>query len=219
MLTFLLNFLLFLSIPLHNNADTATVNQSTPDKIIVDNKIIPVEIKDVVIEALAFFPELAGVSIDFEFKEKIKGAVMQAQPRVMTLFVTGKEKREYRIKISRALDFGDESILIENVPHDVLVGWLGHELGHIMDYKDRSTANLMYFGMKYVMSNKRLTEAEIAADTYAISCGMGHQILSVKNYILNQEGFDEAYKNKIRDLYMSPQQILSLQEELENEDG
>ena len=48
---------------------------------------------------------------------------------------------------------------------------------------------------------------------------MGHQILSVKNYILNQEGFDEAYKNKIRDLYMSPQQILSLQEELENEDG
>lgn len=215
----LLNLLLFISIPLQNSIDSVLVNEVSSEKVEVDNKIIPLEIKDVVIEALAYFPELAGVHINFEFKDKIKGAVMQAQPRVMTLLVTGKETREYRIKITRALDFAEGSILIEDVPHDVLVGWLGHELGHIMDYKNRSTANLMHFGMRYIISNKRLTEAEIAADTYAISCGMGHQILSLKNYILNQEGFDDAYKNKIRDLYMSPQQILSLQEELENEDG
>ncbi|AFL86326.1 hypothetical protein Belba_3850 [Belliella baltica DSM 15883] len=219
MLTLLLNLLLFITASLPNLTDSISENQSSLEKLKVDNKIIPVEIKDVVIEALSYFPELAGVHIDFEFKDKIKGSVMQAQPRVMTLLVTGKETREYRIKITRAMNLGDESILIEEVPHDVLVGWIGHELGHIMDYKNRSTTNLMHFGMRYIVSNKKLTEAEIAADTYAISCGMGYQILSLKNYILNQEGFDEAYRNKIRDLYMSPQQILSLQEELEEEDG
>ncbi|MCH7403148.1 hypothetical protein ACFOUP_04430 [Belliella kenyensis] len=189
------------------------------NKFEVDNKTIPWEIKDAVVEALAYFPELAGVRIDFEFRDRIRGAVMQAQPRVLTLLVTGKETREYRIKITRELDLGDTLLAIKDVPHDALVGWIGHELGHIMDYKERSTTNMMYFGMRYIMSNKRLTEAEIAADTYAISCGMGHQIMTVKNFILNQEGFSEEYRSKIRDLYMSPSQILSLQEELENSDG
>lgn len=219
MLTLLLNLILILSGSLPNFNDSISEQQAVSNRFEVDNKVIPIEIKDVVIEALSYFPELSGVNIEFEFKDKINGSIMQAQPRLTTLLVTGKERREYRIKITRALDFGDDSILIEDVPHDVLVGWIGHELGHIMDYKNRSTTNLMHFGMRYIMSNKRLTEAEIAADTYAISCGMGYQILSVKDFILNQEGFDEAYKNKIRELYMSPQQILSLQEELENEDG
>ncbi|MCH7411127.1 hypothetical protein MM239_17135 [Belliella sp. DSM 111904] len=217
MLTIILKLLLiFLPSSLQSDADSPVLDQ---DKFEVDNKTIPWEIKDVVVEALAYFPELAGVRIDFEFRDRIKGAVMQAQPRVLTLLVTGKENREYRIKITRELDLGDTILPIEKVPHDALVGWIGHELGHIMDYKERSTANMMHFGMRYIMSNKRLTEAEIAADTYAISCGMGHQIMTVKNFILNQEGFSEEYRSKIRDLYMSPGQILSLQEELENSDG
>jgi hypothetical protein len=217
MLIFIFSLFLFIQ-PIVENPSYQS-DQSEKDKFEVDNKTIPWEIRDAVVEALAFFPELAGVRIDFDFKEKINGAVMQAQPKISTLLVTGKEKREYRIKITRELDLGDESLPIEEVPHDALVGWIGHELGHIMDYKDRSTANMMHFGMRYMVSNKRLTEAEIAADTFAISCGMGHQILTVKNYILNQEGFDERYRNKIRDLYMSPAQILSLQEELAEDEG
>ncbi|MCH7399605.1 hypothetical protein MM236_16520 [Belliella sp. DSM 107340] len=197
-----------------SHTDTIIDNSSKSEYLEVDNKRIPWEIKDAVIEALAYFPELAGVAIDFEFKEKISGSVMQAQPRILTMFIKGKEKREYRIKITRSFDFEEGEVLIEDVPHDALVGWIGHELGHIMDYKNRSTANMMHFGMRYMLSNKRLTEAELAADTYAISCGMGHQILMVKNYILNNVNFEDSYKNKIRELYMSPLQILSLQEEL-----
>lgn len=217
MLNLILPLLLLLTPA--DSLSSNSLEENKQEKFEVDSKTIPWEIKDAVVEALAYFPELAGVRIDFEFKDRINGAVMQAQPRVLTLLVTGKENREYRIKITRELDLGDEILAIEDVPHDALVGWIGHELGHIMDYKDRSTVNMMHFGMRYMMSNKRLTEAEIAADTYAISCGMGHQIQTVKNYILNQEGFDEKYRNKIRDLYMSPAQILSLQEELEEDEG
>ncbi|MCH7412923.1 M48 family metallopeptidase [Belliella sp. R4-6] len=212
---------LFLIVPEieENHTDSIADVAQKSEYLEVDNKRIPWEIKDAVVEALAYFPELAGISIDFEFKEKISGAVMQAQPRILTMFVTGKEKREYRIKITRAFEFEEGTVLIEEVPHDALVGWIGHELGHIMDYKNRSTVNMMHFGMRYMLSNKRLTEAELAADTYAISCGMGHQILTVKNYILNNDNFKDSYKNKIRDLYMSPLQILSLQEELLEDEG
>jgi len=166
-------------------------------------------------KALSYFPELEEVDITFELKEKISGAVMQAQPKVFSLFVDGKENRKYKVKITRELDFGDGDILaIEDVPYDALVGWLGHELGHVMDYLDRSSADMMHFGARYMMSKQRVTEAELTADGYAIGCGMGHQILANKNYILNNEGFKDDYKDKIKNLYMSPQMVLTLHEAL-----
>jgi hypothetical protein len=183
--------------------------------ITYQNKTIPLEIYDPVKKALGFFPELKEVQISFELKDKISGSVMQAQPKVFSLFVDAKEKRKYRIKITRELDFGDQIVPIENIPNDALVGWIGHELGHIMDYLNRSSVNMMHFGAKYLLSKKKVVDAELTADGYAISCGLGYQILANKNFILNNEGFEEEYKNKIRNLYMSPEQILSLMEDMD----
>ena len=193
---------------------------ATPQKenhqeyITYQNKTIPLEIYSPVKKALEFFPELKEVNISFELKDKISGSVMQAQPKVFSLFVDAKEKRKYIIKITRELDFGNQIVPIENIPTEALVGWIGHELGHIMDYLNRSSVNMMHFGAKYLLSKQKVIEAELTADGYAVGCGMGHQILANKNYILNNEGFDEEYKNKIRNLYMSPEQILTLLEEL-----
>jgi hypothetical protein len=39
------------------------------------------------------------------------------------------------------------------VPYNVIVGWLAHELGHVLDYKDRSSINLMWFGVMYYFSH------------------------------------------------------------------
>lgn len=211
---FVLNPIFIQSLNLRSNAQI--VQQKDEVEVIVfQNKTIPIEILDPVKEALKFFPELEEVDISFEFKEKISGAIMQAQPKVFSLIVDGKESRKYRIKMTRYLDFGNEILPIEKVPYDALVGWIGHELGHIMDYINRSSVNMMRFGFKYWTSNKKVVEAEYTADSFAIECGMGHQILANKNYILNNEGFDDEYKDKIRNLYMSPEDIISLQGEFE----
>jgi hypothetical protein len=183
--------------------------------ITYQNKTIPLEIYDPVKKALEFFPELKEVQISFELKDKISGSVMQAQPKIFSLFVDAKEKRKYRIKITKELDFGDQIVPIEDIPNDALVGWIGHELGHIMDYLNRSSVNMMHFGAKYLLSREKVVDAELTADGYAISCGLGYQILANKNYILNNEGFEKEYKDKIRNLYMSPEQILSLMEEID----
>jgi hypothetical protein len=188
----------------------------TADFTIIKNKTIPEEIKKPVMQALHYFPELAEVDITFVFKDKISGSIMQAQPRVFSLLVDSKENRKYKINITRHLDFEDKSLPIEEVPHDALVGWIGHELGHIMDYLNRSSTGMMRFGVKYMLSDKKVTEAELTADGYAIGCGMGKQIMANKIFILNNENFEDSYKDKIRNLYMSPNQILSIQEALGN---
>ncbi|PRY87500.1 hypothetical protein [Mongoliibacter ruber] len=208
------SFYMFIS-PLTSFSQTDDSN--VDDEFIeYQNKSIPVEIAEATIEALSYFPELEDVSIDFVYREKIKGAVMQAQPYLFSLFVNGKNSRRYKIKVTRQLEFAEGYYPIEQVPYDALVGWIGHELGHVMDYLNRSSANMMHFGARYFLSNKRVIEAELTADGYAIGCGMGHHILANKNYILNNENFEDDYKDKIKNLYMSPDQILTLQKVLDD---
>lgn len=191
------------------------INQEEFDTIVkYKNKKIPLAILGPVKEALAYFPELEDVEITFEFKERITGAVMQAQPKFISLFVDPIEKRKYRIKITRTLEFEESLTPIERIPRDALVGWIGHELGHIMDYLNRSTGNMMRFGLKYLTSKDKVVEAEYTADGYAIVCGMGHQILATKNFILNHDGFEDDYKDKIKNLYMTPDQIELMLESL-----
>lgn len=190
-------------------------NKDSDEVVSFKNKTVPKVILEPVLKALSYFPDLDTVDISFEFKEKISGSVMQAQPKIISLFVNGKEERKYRVKITRILELGDEFVPIEEVPFDALVGWIGHELGHVMDYLNRSSTQMMHFGARYFLSKKKVTEAELTADGYAIDCGMGHQILANKIYILNNEGFAEAYRDKIKSLYMSPDQIISLSDALE----
>ena len=176
------------------------------------NKRIPASLRDVTLEALSHYPDLINTKIDFKFKSSISGSVMQAQPKVGSLLTKGKRNRGYKIKISRFLKLEDEKVAIEDLPRDVLLGWIGHELGHIQDYVDRSAFDLLAFGMKYYFSRSFITEAEIRADSYAVTHGLGEKIIATKNFVLNHEKLPVAYKNKIKALYMSPGEILSMVE-------
>ena len=181
------------------------------------NKIIPSEIRAMTLEALSYFPDLINTKIDFQFKKNISGSVMQAQPKVGSLFVHAKDNRSYKIKISRYLFLEDNPIPIEDLPKDVFLGWIGHELGHIQDYLNRSSLNLLGFGMKYYLSDAFITKAEIAADS------LGEKIIATRNFVLNHDQIPLAYKQKIEALYLSPGEILSMvdpdmDEEIEEND-
>ena len=174
------------------------------------NKIIPKEIRALTLEALSYFPDLVNTKIDFQFKNNITGSVMQAQPKVGSLFLHAKDNRSYKIKISRFLFLEDNPIPIEELPSDVLLGWIGHELGHIQDYVNRSSFDLLGFGIKYYLSNDFVTKAEIAADSFAVAHGLGGKIIATKNFVLNHDQMPLAYKQKIEALYLSPGEILSM---------
>jgi len=137
---------------------------------------------------------------------------MQAQPLFGSLFTTRK-KRKYVVLISEKIKISGKEHLTKDVPKNIMVGWLGHELGHIMDYQNRSSLNLVWFGFKYTFSGSYLKEAERAADTYAVSHGMASYIVDTKNFILDNAEIQEKYKARIRKFYLSPEEIMVMVEE------
>nr|WP_188442083.1 hypothetical protein [Planktosalinus lacus] len=184
------------------------------DTDFLDNKIIPESILKEVTIALSHYPELADTPIEFKFKTNIKRSFMQAQPRFFDIF-KNKKKRAYYVMISDSVTIEGEEFTVAEVPTDVLIGWIGHELGHIMDYRERSGINMVGFGIRYSFSKGFIKEAERAADTYAVNHGMGNYILATKDFILNHTSLSETYKNRIKRLYMSPEEIMVLVDELQ----
>lgn len=187
-----------------------------PKTLFQNNKTIPANIEKEAKIALSHFPELKDIAIEFKFKNNIQKSFMQAQPTFKSLF-SGKKNREYFVFISSSVNIEGHEFSVEEVPSAVLIGWLGHELGHIMDYKGKSAFGLIVFGFKYITSKKYIQEAERMADTYAVNHGMGEYILKTKNYILDHSHLSEVYKNRIKRLYLSPEEIVVLVNELENE--
>ncbi|TYB74064.1 hypothetical protein ES674_14625 [Bizionia myxarmorum] len=159
--------------------------------------------------ALDFYPALRDVAIEIKFKKNIKKSTMQAQPKFGSFFKP-KEYREYVILISEKFKISDKEFSTKDIPSDILIGWIGHELGHIMDYQNRSNLNLIWFGLKYVLSDKHIVEAERAADTFAVSHGMESYILKTKDFILNNAEITPSYKMRIVKYYLSPEEIMDI---------
>jgi hypothetical protein len=189
------------------DAQSEGIASSSDSLKYANNKTIPDIIQDEIMIALSHFPELVDTHIDFVFREDIIKSFMQAQPRWYGIF-QGKRNRSYVVKITPALQLRNKSIPVENLPTEALVGWLGHELGHIMDYETRSGFGLIRFGIGYLTSERYLKKAEQRADLYAINHHLGSQILSTKHFILDHAEIPLAYKERIRRLYMSPEEVM-----------
>lgn len=186
-----------------------SLSMISTQNINLENKIIPESIKKEVLTALAFYPELYDTSIEFKFKDRIKKSTMQAQPKFSSFFGS-KENRKYIILISRSIQIEDEDFTMDDIPSDVKVGWIGHELGHVMDYRERTNFGMLIFGIKYLFSSKAIREIERTADTFAVTHGMGDYILKTKDFILENADISEKYKARIRRLYISPEEVMEL---------
>ncbi|QNM85799.1 hypothetical protein H9W90_01380 [Polaribacter pectinis] len=174
--------------------------------------IIPDSIKTEVETALNYYPQLKNIHIEFKFKKNIKKSTMQARPTFDSFFKSNKN-RKFLILISEKFKISDREFSTRDIPTDIFIGWIGHELGHIMDYQDRSKLNLIWFGLKYLFSDNHIVEAERAADSFAVKHKMEHYILKTKNFILDHADISENYKNRIKRYYLSPEEIMVLVEE------
>lgn len=192
-----------------------TNDQSGPEPLLLgQNKQIPAVIENNILKALSFYPELKNTAISFIFKASIKTSVMQAQPVFATLL--GKRKnRRYRINISKQFRLIHSQMPIEQIPDDVMIGWIGHELGHILDYEGRSNTGMIRFGYRYYFHSSYVKQAEMVADSLAVERGMGNYIVATKRFILDHAELPQAYKDKIRKLYLSPDVIVEQVKKLE----
>ncbi|NJW51674.1 hypothetical protein HC175_01930 [Salinimicrobium sp. CDJ15-91] len=181
-----------------------------------DNKIIPTNILGEARLALSHYPELEAVKIEFRYKKNIKNAFMQAQPNLADLF-KDKKNRSYYVFMSSKFLIENEEFSMAEVPSEVLVGWLSHELGHIMDYREKSALQLLKFGTRYVTSENFIRKAERTADTHAVNHGLGNYIFATKDFILNHSRLSDSYKKRKARLYLSPEAIRLLVNSLEED--
>lgn len=209
-------FFIFLVFTLQPCSYSQTMKQK--DSLKFSNKIVPDEIWREAYVALSHYPELKDTPIEFRFKKNIKKNFMQAQPKLSGVFKTRKH-RSYVINMNAKINIEGQEFDLTKVPSDVLIGWLGHELGHVMDYRNRGTFGMIWFGIKYITSNNYIQEAERAADTYAVNHGMGKYIIATKDFILNHAHLTQEYKDRIKKLYLSQEEIMVLVNDLKAEKG
>lgn len=191
------------------------IPDTTDTTILADNSLlefahhkkIPKIIEESVLIALSHYPELKDTEIDFVFKQDIKKSVMQAQPKASMLF-RNKQNRAYQINISAMFKLTHSATPIHQLPANIMIGWIGHELGHIMDYKSRSLFSMLRFGTGYLFSPRYVQKAERVADTFAVNHGLGFYIIETKRFILNQADLPEKYKARIARHYLSPDDIV-----------
>jgi hypothetical protein len=177
-----------------------------------DKHIIPKNIKEKVEIALGYYPQLKNIHIEFKIKKNIKKSTMQARPTFDSFFKSKKD-RKFLILISKKFKISEKEFSTLDIPDDIFIGWIGHELGHIMDYQDRSKLNLIWFGLKYLFSETHIVEAERAADGFAVKHKMEDYILKTKNFILNHAEIPDVYKNRMKRYYLSPEEIMVLVED------
>ncbi|SOD92814.1 hypothetical protein [Spirosoma fluviale] len=180
------------------------------------NKTIPSIIEHSVLTALSFYPELVETPIQFMFKQSIKSSVMQAQP-VFSTILARRKSRAYRINISSMFKLTHTAIPIHQLPNAIMIGWIGHELGHIMDYESRSNLDMVGFGLGYVFSADYVKKVERIADGHAVRHGLGKYLVETKRFILDHAELPQSYKDKIARLYVSPEEITEQVKRLEEE--
>jgi hypothetical protein len=180
------------------------------------NKTIPPILEKNVLTALSFYPELINVPIRFVFKQRIKSSVMQAQP-VFSSLLDSRSNRSYQINISSVFTLTHSLTPIHHLPDQIMIGWIGHELGHIMDYQTRSNLGMVAFGLSYVTSPEFVKKVERIADDFAVRHGLGPYLVATKRFILDHAELPQAYKDKIARLYVSPEEIVEQVKKLEEQ--
>ena len=172
----------------------------------IGNKIYPNDLRSEIEKALSYYPDLVDTHIKFRWGRFARRSFMLAQPIISTMF-RKKEHRHYQIIMKKRFFIKNKQFANGKLPSDVIVGWLGHELGHILDYRDRSTWNLMWFGILYYFSDSFIKKAEITADKNAAEHGLIKELTMAMEFSNNRAYFPMSYIQKLKHLYPSLKQI------------
>ena len=161
--------------------------------------------------ALWHFPELDSSKITFK-EARIK-TTLNARPTFMSLLFRKRAKRKYVIRINTRKK--DSLILLKDVPFEACIGLFGHELTHFRDYQQRSFGGVLKRLFSYSnLKGKEKFEKEI--DSMTVYNGLGHQLYTWSNYVLNESNGSAEYKAYKKFVYLEPEEILKLIEGLES---
>ncbi|MGL5317686.1 MAG: hypothetical protein ACRC9Q_03200 [Bacteroidales bacterium] len=209
---FLISLFIFSGISAHNIKQTfsrlSSDSMNTLREEYGKNKVYPQEYEEQFLIALSHFPQLKEVHIHLIFDHE--KTTMSARPKIASLFC---KDRKYNIRINNAKSF--EGILLEDVPFNAQIGVIGHELAHIVDYEQKSFAQIIGTGLGY-LTGKYKRRLEHYIDNQTIMHGLGWQLLEWAQYSMHEDNASEKYIQFKKRVYMLPEKILTVIETKSN---
>ena len=169
-----------------------------------NKKIIPSEIELECLTALSFYPELKNTEIAFRFGNL--NFTMISQPRLKSILYN-RARRQYVITIQKQ-GLSRNSIDWRDLSFNAMVGWIGHELGHVLHYSHKSSGGIMFVGMKYAIPGYR-RKMERFTDQLAIQHHLGYALFEGVDYTLNSSKASEHYKQSQEKFYLKPEEIIA----------
>jgi len=154
--------------------------------------------------ALRHYPELEETNMKIRLKSI--SATMQAQPKWSFLFKS-KENRAYQILVNK--DNSVNGMYYQDLSFNSLVGWIGHELAHILDYTKKDNIEMVGFIADYVMSKDGMRKVERKADKETIRHGLGIQLLDGVTFFHKNKRISREYRDKKKKYYLSPEEIVA----------
>lgn len=144
-----------------------------------------------------FFPELSEESIGVS-TFRSDAYFLQAQPVVKTL-IGKRGKRKYNVQLNlRLLDCPPSE--------DALRSILVHELEHVKDYTNWSSAKLAKHGVRYSTSLKFRSRYERATDAKVLEKGLNSGLADYRVWVYQWLSPKEL--NRKRYIYLTPEEIL-----------
>jgi hypothetical protein len=186
----------FLSLVLPSNQDEVYFGSN-----LENNKVFVEAYKAQCLKALAFYPELKDVNI--EFRETEIGTTLAARPILASFFNTDYE-RKYEVIFNNA---DDCEVPFLDLPEEGQVGILGHELAHILDYETKSFGQLLVTGCFYINAHS-IRNYERGIDRVTVERGLGKKLYDAYHYILEESEASLKYKKFKKFTYLKPHEIL-----------
>ncbi len=162
-------------------------------EIIGDNKGLPPGFELAGAIAYSAYPELRDVKIDMILTEK--GAPMESNFNLWTMFLPGKGNRMYEIFLNNAENTYFDPILLRALPFDAQVGILAHELGHVVYYHRLNLLQIGKWGLKYIQDREFRAIHERTTDMMPVYHGLGSQIYQYAYFVRRDSTTRGFYKN------------------------
>ena len=154
--------------------------------------------------ALLHYPELHDKKMSLRLKSI--SSTMQAQPHP-NFILKRKSQRAYKININDNPDY--TGIYYRDLSFNALVGWLGHEFAHVLEYSKMNNRELLGFISSYVFDKRTMRKTERTADRETIKHGLGNQLLDGAHFFHRSKKVSKRYRKKNKKYYLSEEEIIA----------
>ncbi len=150
-------------------------------------------IKNAFIEAKSRYASLQHANIILTFRKELF-FTMRATVIFSSFF---NKKRTYIVVVNTS-----KSHALSQLSQDDLIGWIGHELAHIVEYETMTNKELVLFFVKYIFNLKFRFFVERRVNALACNNGFAKELFQTFKKFSSLEGFGAHYKRYLLKHYI-----------------